>query len=273
MSIYAYKSYKNALNSKLHEKKKLFGRQFTYQNMADHCRIQKTYLSKVLSREGNLTEDQLYLACTYLSFNEEEIKFCLLLLSIEKCCIPARKSFLESQLKVFRENHLRTEESLSNEYSILANGQLIEYHTNPTLILIHIFLTIDEFSRDIQKISKSLNISIVELKTHIEKLISLGLIIEKDGRFVVIEKNLHLSKDSPVFPSYRSLMRLKALEQTERFSKSENYSFSAIISTDDDVRQKIQSEVLKLLKKAEGWVSKGKELEFLQFNIDLLKWS
>lgn len=75
MSIYKHIDYKILLKNSLETKKSSLGRAFTYESMAKACRIQKTYLSRVLNRDGDLSRDQLYRACEFLGFSAAEKEF------------------------------------------------------------------------------------------------------------------------------------------------------------------------------------------------------
>ena len=69
---YDYIDYRKLLKEALLYKKSKFGQEFSFQAMSIACRLQKTYLSKVLNHHGNLDEDQVYLACQFLGFEEDE---------------------------------------------------------------------------------------------------------------------------------------------------------------------------------------------------------
>ena len=75
MNYYEATHYKEILKENLTEKKKHISKRFTFQNMAHHCGIQKTYLSKVLGRDGNLTADQLFLASDFLGLDADQREY------------------------------------------------------------------------------------------------------------------------------------------------------------------------------------------------------
>ena len=59
--------------------------------MADHMRIQKPYISKVINNMADFSSDQLYMACDFLGFGEDEKNYMLLLLELERTTYTERK--------------------------------------------------------------------------------------------------------------------------------------------------------------------------------------
>lgn len=73
MDVFNSTDYKYFLREALHEKRRQVNASFTYERMARACGINKTYLSRVLNSEAaHLSEEQLYLAATYLGLDSEQ---------------------------------------------------------------------------------------------------------------------------------------------------------------------------------------------------------
>ncbi len=272
MHVYESADYKKILIQSLSDKKTHVSRQFTFQNMAAHCGVQKTYLSKVLNRQGHLTEDQLYLACDFLGFSEEEKRYMLLLYSWEKSQLPKRKENLKQSIQTLQNQNKKTEKRISVTSFESAEHKERDYHLDPYFILIHMFLTIRRFALDVRLVSQELSISETQLNHYLTKLEQMEIIRFHQGKYEVLKDNLHLPENSPIFTAFRTLMRLKALDQMNRVNSLDTYSFSVVFSSTPQIRQRIQSLILDMIKETQLLVSKGREEEVYQMNIDLLNW-
>jgi hypothetical protein len=271
--IYESADYKKILVQALTDKKTHVSKQFTFQNMAEHCGVQKTYLSKVLNREGHLTEDQLYLACDYLGFSEDETNYVALVYAHEKSIVPKRREILKKKIESFQNQNRKTEKRIAVTAVEDSSPHIMTYHLDPYFPLIHVFLTIRKYASDVRRISEALAISESQLNYYLTRLEQMGIVRFQAQRFEVLKDNIHLPQDSALYTAFRTRMRIKALEKMDRSPAAESYSFSVVFSSIPQVRQKIQTLILNTIKESQELVSKGKEEEIYQMNIDLLNWS
>ena len=93
------------------------------------------------------------------------------------------------------------------------------------------------------------------------------------GLRVVRLRNFHLPAESPLYRAYRLGVRVRAYERLQNSRTNDNYSFSVIFSSNEEVRAKIHKEFLKFLQRVEKWVKDGKAEEVYQMNFDLMNWS
>lgn len=272
-TIYKADDYRKALRTTVHHRKENLGRSLSFQKMAEHCRVQKTYLSKVLNQGGNLTRDQLYLACDYLSLKESETDFLMTLHELDGTYVLPRQKKLREKLEKMRAQYLKTESHIDAPVSEVKSKDLQTYYLDPLLQLIHILLTVSKYAREPKLVSKTLGIGeplvFEKLKT-LEKL----RIIESVGEgYKVLDAELHLSSDSEIFGAYRKLMRLLAINRLDHVDPKKSYSFSVIFSSNPTVRSEIQTQFLNFLNKAKKLVSGGDEREVYQMNFDLFDWT
>jgi uncharacterized protein (TIGR02147 family) len=273
MTVFKVSDYKKALKDRLERLKKQ-NKQFCYQNMANHCRIQKTYLSRVLSRDDtHLTSDQLYLALEFLGFSPIETQYIECLYDFRRSQIPKRREALQRELSQLREKHLKTETHLSVTGPEVTQEQWHNYYLNPDVQLIHMFLTIPRFARLPELIQEHLGLSSAAFRKAIETLLRLQVIdVKKDG-YEVRKNKLHLPVDSPLSLPYKQLLRMRAAEKIRSLNSQSSYNFSVIFTATPKERAAIQEEFLKFLKKAEKLVEAATPEEVYQMNFDLFEWS
>lgn len=272
MSTFSNLNYKVLLKDKIIELKRKNSLRFTFEALARACRVQKTYLSKVLNHEGNLNTDQLYRACEFLRFSQEEIDYIFLVYEYANTQIDSRKKKLHEQILVYKKKSEKTESHLPLQTQSTQTADLVTYYSDPNLILIHMFCSIRRFAEKPELIGEFLGLTKERINLRIKELTQLGF-LEKAGSGVqVLKDNTHLSKLDVMYKVYRSQMRLKALEKMNK-EESPQYSFSVVFSTDPMIRDRIQEGFMNFLKETQKLVQSGNEEEVYQMNFDLLGWS
>lgn len=249
----------------------------TFSAMAEHCRVQKTYLSKVINRDAHLNEDQLFLALDYIGLAEEERQFALILHSVERSQLASRRALLERQIALIRAKKLKTESYLDVSTQDPQQA-LTAYYLDPLYQVVHMLLTIKRFQQHPARVGEAIGLKPTVVRKYLLGLKQMGLIglSENKGSIVsakVLKDNLHLRQDSTLHPAYSARMRLKAIERMDQLEKSEAYSFSAVFSTSPKVREQIHASFVEWLQSVQKAVQKGSEDEVYQINFDLLKWS
>jgi uncharacterized protein (TIGR02147 family) len=271
--IYDYDDYRKALKEALLEKKNSLGTAFTFQNMAKACRIQKTYLSKVLNDRGDLSGDQLYLACEYLGFNGEDREFIFLIFEEARTVVQKRKSELRSQISRIRKSYIKTELHLKSSALPTDADDFSDYYLDPYAQVVHMFLTVDRFAKMAGTIAERLHITSEFLAEILTKLQRLGIVEMRAGQYYVVKDNIHLSRESTLYRPYRNLLRMKANERIDILPSERSYNFSVIFSTNPRTKQKIHAAFLEFLRVVQEMVGKTKADEVYQMNFDLFGWS
>ncbi|MGZ3768630.1 MAG: TIGR02147 family protein [Bdellovibrio sp.] len=270
MDVFSYKSYKKCLTDILLEKKKSRP-QYTFEALAKAMGVQKTYLSRVLKHKGHLSEDQLYGACNYLKTSKAEMKYLITLWRWENAIHPERNIYYDKKLAELRHQSLKTENKLDQKTKQL--DHLSEYYTDPYFPLIHMFLTVENFQKTPELLKEHLGLTKSKIYFYLDRLCDMNLIAFEDKKWKSIQESIHLPRTSHLIKSYRTLMRLKAVEKMEHLEEDEFYSFSVAFSTNPAVQKEIHSRFLKFLSDVQKLVMAEKASDVYQMNFDLLKWS
>jgi len=271
--VFEFDDYKSLLRYLLDERKRNI-KGFALHKLARACRIQKTYLSRVLNSTADLSEDQMYLASRELEMAKDEIEYLSLLHQRDRSGVKSRVDLLSKEIKQLRKNNKKSEKHIKVQplkSNLIENTSI--YYLDMNFQLVHILLTIERFVNNPSLITKILSIKKEKLQFYLDTLIELSLIEYHDGEYTVIKDSLHLSKDSPIFHTYRRLTRDHSLNKLEHLDGDDQYSFSVSFSTSPEVKNKIHQEFLEFLKKTKSWVDEGVESEVYQMNFDLFKWS
>lgn len=274
MKIYSFQTYKAILRAVMSERQKQFGARFTYEKMSQACGIQKTYLSKVLNSSAALNPDQLFAACEYLKLSADETDFVLLLRELELANNERRASRLTARLREIRRANLKTEAAITVESEKAIEVNLWEYYSNIDLQLVHMFMTVPHYAKNSKLIGPLIGIEEAQLQNILLKLVEWKILRFERGTYVAKDPRLHLSEDSPVFPIYSILNRIKTVEKLRRSSNTsaDQYFFSAVFSADTQIQDKMKQKLLTVLREFQQEVIEAKPEVVLQLNIDLFKW-
>ena len=96
MSPYVNEDYRDVLRAFFSTKKARSG---IKSHFSEALSIKTSYLSQVLSDTAHLTPEQIFLACRYFDWDEQETEYMLLCAQKDKCKDPGLKSFYLTQLR------------------------------------------------------------------------------------------------------------------------------------------------------------------------------
>ncbi len=261
--------YRENLKHYLLEKKQTFGKAFSHKGMAEHCRVQKTYLSTALGGKGHLNEDQVFLACDYLNLSDVDREEVETQHKIERSVSSSRVSLLKNKLKKLRATKEKSESHIDVQ---VADQNSEKYFFDPNTMLAHMFLTVESYRLQPKEIQKALDLSDKQFAQTCQILEELNIIKVKDGKYLVLKDDIHLPSTSPICKIHQRLMRLKSLERQAKCESSESYSLSITFSSDEGSRQWVKEEFFKFLKKVKKKVGASDEKEVYQMNFDLFPW-
>jgi transcriptional regulator with XRE-family HTH domain len=270
--IFSETDYKEILKKQIIYKKKLRPH-YTFEAVAKACGVQKTYLSRILRHKGNLSLDQIYLACDFLKFKSLEIEYTVAVYLQQICTAEKRKSFYRNRAEEIRKKALNTESKLSVKAQNPASQMLSQYYADPYYSLIHMFLTLEEYRQNPQALASVLSIDQSRVSSYLDDLESMGIIQQQGRRWKVVKNNIHLPESSPFVKAHRSLLRVKAMEKIDRLDPKDFYSFTVVFSADGVVKRQAHELFLTYLEEVQDLVNNSAETEVYQMNFDLLKWS
>ncbi len=273
MDVYLFESYKLVLKAGVDEGKLKPHQPLSFRAMAEHCRVQKTYLSKVLNRDGDLNADQLFLACDYLDLDADASEFTFLLHSLETCSIAKRKNDLIRQIQKIRSEKQRTESSTKVSQLEVDPRTLTKYYLDPMCSVVHMYLTINRYAKNPKLIAEDLGFSKAKVGQYLEILEEMKIVSLDKGVYRVVRDDIHLPKESELITGYRTMMRLKALERMNQSDAADPYSFSVIFSAGHKCRAQVQSKFMKFLTEVQELTEKTSEEAVYQMNFDLLNWT
>jgi uncharacterized protein (TIGR02147 family) len=241
--------------------------------LARAARIQPPYLTKVLKKQADLSQDQAFLIAETLQLSENEKKYFFLLVDYGKCGLDERKKQIADKIEAFREKALKIEKNVRAPKEKGDTSHTLLYHLNPLCQVVHMALTIPAFNKNPQKIAERLGISSQVLSECLTTLVNAKIIsIQSNKSIEVLKKSLHLPKSSPLFEARQTLMRCTVADSYRRGEINSDSSFQVTFSADPETAIEIRNLLNQTLRRIEALVQKSTEENIYQLSFDLFKW-
>jgi DNA-binding MarR family transcriptional regulator len=251
---------------------KVLGNKVTFQNLSDQMRIQKSYLSKVMSRNASISKDQGYLLAKFIGLKPEEVEYLFLLIDYEKCALKELRDDLLHKIKTIQISKTQSDQYLEKESNELTSADIQKYYLLPENQLIHLALSIKKYQVNIEKLRDDFNLNQESFSISLKILEQLNLIEINENEVKLLKSNLHLSPDSPFFHQWKAQMMMKSIEWVKTLETKDKYNFTVSFTSDEKTKETIRIEFLNFLKKVEKHVSKAPSESLYQLNFDLFKW-
>jgi uncharacterized protein (TIGR02147 family) len=274
VNVYKELSYRAVIREAVAERKKL-DQGVTFQNLAAHARIPKSYLSKVLGGGAELSADQMYLVCDYLRLEAEPRDYLLLLLEHDRSGVQPRKAELLRRIKAVQARHLKTQAYVSAETVESSSEGLSDYYLDPIHQIVHVATGVARFGTHLEQLADELLLTPRRLLQVMTRLEEMGF-VERDGAtgaYKTVRKNLHLSRDSKLFKAWRNQLRTMSLGRLNALEADEAYSFTAVFTGSETLKRDIQTDILGMIGGIEKKVGASPKDGAYQLAIDLFPWT
>ncbi len=224
---------------------------------------------------GQLNGDQVHAACEFLKLSPDQTEYLSQLRDWQLSRNKSRSDRIKSKLEKFKKRRLKTESSIEVDQEQNVQSHLWEYYTDIDLQLIHLFLTVPEFSENPSAIAEKIGVGESRLKSVLLKLQNWKIIRYGKGKYIAGSPKLHLSEDSAAFVTFGILNRIKTLERLRRkdSESSNEYFLSAFFSAETTFQDRFKKKLLELLKETQAQVISSEPEEIYQLNIDFFRWS
>jgi uncharacterized protein (TIGR02147 family) len=272
MSPFEFLDYRDWIREYV-EARKTATAQLSFGVLAEKTGIQRTFLSRVLKKETELSTDQVYKICEFFQLTEEKTHYLLLLTEMIRTQIPNRRKQLLEEVERQRKKYFDTSTYVDVPNMNIESGALAAYFLDPYVQLVHIFLGIKDYSRTPQLLEKILKIDKLYLEQILAKLISLDLVVKDRSQYKVIRNVFHLPKESPLCKPYLISQRSLMLGHLQRLNNdSLTYSFSATFSANEHMRNEIHTQFLLFLKEVQALCAEVQADNVYQIHFDLVPW-
>jgi uncharacterized protein (TIGR02147 family) len=273
--IFQHDDYRTYLR-KVVEQKRHIEKGFGLHSLADMARVQRPYFSKVMARNAELSQDQVYLLCSGLGLADDETRYFELLVELERTALAERRQVLSKTIESMAEEQRTTANNLSagkESLDLAPSTNLLEYYLDPLIQIVHISLFIARFSSHPRSLAEALRINPARLNGIIERLLNMGLVAYEGSRLIPKRDSLHLDKRNTLFRSWRTQIKTLSLQRLSELPLDEQVSFTTVFSADAATRRAIHTLFLEFLKSCESLVKDAPSHQTYQLSFDLFPWT
>lgn len=230
---------------------------------------QTTFISQVLNGSIDFSLEHSLGISRFLKHSQAEEEYFMLLVQLNRAGSTALKEHYQRQINDTLEKREKISERLQASETIAEQDQLI-YYSHWRYAAIHILVSIPKYQHSTKLIAETLGLTMEETRKSLDFLLKTGLVIQKDGKYLIGRTQIHISKDSPIFSKHHANWRLKSILRAEE-AHPEDLHYSAVISLSSEDLKKVKSMILELLEKSDTLIADSKEEQLACMALDLFQ--
>jgi len=263
-SIFEYKNYKQYILDWI-DKTPQQGRGMR-KLIAEAIGCQTPFITHVLSGDYHFSLEQAEALAKYLTLNESETEFFLLLIQKSRAGTKSLENYFQKQITKKCEEETRLKERLKIKDQMSIEDQMI-YYSNYQYAAIHMALLIPEL-QTVDQLHKYFNIPIQKILSILQFLLEHDLIEKKNYHYKVKKSILHLERDSPFLVSHHTQWRLKAIESIQQRNDA-NLHYSGVMSISQEDYNWVREKLAKFLEEVVDRVKDSKDETLATISFDL----
>jgi len=264
-SIYDFRDYRKYLETRLSTSGETRGFR---SKLALRLNTKPAFISQVLSGKNDFTLEHCPVINESLGHNAEESHYFILLVLFARAGSKLLEDFFKVQIDDVLEKRKNYLERIKTS-EVLSKNQEGVYYSKWYYAAIHLLTSIPEFQTK-AAIAQRINLSPTLISEAIEKLVELGLLNEKNGRFRMTNKRILLKKDSPWIQQMHTHYRLRSI-QSFNDPKKDDFHYSLGVSLSKKDYEEIRERVLQMLEELDPKMRESKEEEAYYLIIDLFQ--
>jgi len=175
-----------------------------------------SYLSQVMSGAVHLTPEHAYGMAIFWGLNTLDTEYFLLLVNQERAGSAALRQYYSGRIRGLKQDAMDLAKTVQKDSQAFTDPALTAlYFAQWHVAAIHLLLGIPGF-QDIDSIAKRLQLSEKSVLDGLNLLSRLNLAALRDGKWRLLQNDLHLPKDSPLANLAHSNWRQRALAAQQK---------------------------------------------------------
>ncbi len=236
--------------------------------MAEAIGCQPSFTSQVLNGKSHLSLEQGDRLNQFLGHSDQEAEFFLLLIQYARAGTASLREHLRRLLVRIREKRLIFKERLTDRRELEPSVQA-SYYSSWLPAAIHVMLSIPAL-RTVEALSRCLRVERASIERVLNTLAETGLAEARDGVYVPLLQNPHLSSDSPFLLQHHTNWRLQAVRAIENQRPNDlHYSSVASLSEEDFLR--FRENMTQFIQETGKMIRQSREEVVCGICIDLFK--
>lgn len=241
--LFSIASYKTVM------KRKLLGPEARGQlsRAAEFLNCQRSYLSRVIAEELQLTPDHALQLTLFWKFSVDERDYFLALVDHERAATPELRAFNQSKILDLRKKNTSIE-SRTPRKVMEVGAEQVAYFSSWTWSAIHFLTSVPELQTP-RALAERLGLREEIVLDQLHALARRNLVEEKRGRWIYKSGEFHAPKDSPLVLLHHQNWRTRAMLDAQSFDNgSLHYTNVQTMSRED--AEKIKALMLDFISES-----------------------
>jgi len=263
MRVFEFRDYKQFLRLYIREKPKK-GRGLI-KTFAAHLRIDSSQVSKILSGDKDLTEEQGLLMAKFIGLTELETEYFLALIKIERAGTKLLADHYREKRDRLKTESLNLNRRVKSD-RILSDFEKSVFYSSHLYSAIRLSTSIGN-GQTLTEIVDRFQIPREKAAGILDFLTSTSLCREENGRYRLGTQHTHVERGSPFLARHHQNWRVKGLERMESISDQE-LQFTGPVSINKKDFESIREDLVELVSKALKKVKEGEPADVACLLID-----
>lgn len=236
----------------------------SFRSLASAAQIHSSYFSRVMRSNADFSAEQLFKLAKAMQLQEHEVEYFLLLGEFSRSAHAAHKTFVRKKIQALQADHLKLSGQLQGIETVLDDQAIEIYFGDIRLAKVHMLLTIPRFKQNPQHIARRLHLSETELKSILDKLTRIGLIVWRGEAIESVKPMIHVDENHPISLSNHKNWRIDCLYQlNNQDPKPHDYHLSASFTCEEETKGKIKELLKDAIIAAQRLITQSKRSEDL----------
>lgn len=270
-NIFDFRDYRDAIIAAVESKKKTDGK-FNFKSLAAQAKIQKTYLSKVLNKNGHLSADQVFAVAEVFGWTGEEVDYVTTLMEISRSQSESRRKNLQEKAQRIVESVRGPRREISSSLRMTAEEVFEFYHT-PWLLQVCTALDIPKFAKSPQELAAWFGITEQDIESLLATLLKLKMVEKTEKGFKLLHTTIQMT-DYPLHNKVaRYSVKLQTLQRLVGDHHKEDKSMYLLFAADREAKKVIQAKLQSFQKELLEHVRDSEAQVVYQLSLDFFAWT
>lgn len=263
-SVFAFNSYKQVMASYLAGNSNRG--QMTKAAEALNC--QRSYLSRIISEELQLTPDHAFNLARFWRLKDDERDYFLALVDFERAGDPSYKDFVKSRISSLKQKYESVQER-TKRTSLSLDAHQAAYFSSWIWSAVHFLTSIPKY-QTAEKIAERIGLRIESLTPYLLALEAQGFIEKKKDLWIYRSGEFHAPKDSPLVSFLHQNWRSRAVLDSQN-STSDSIHFTQVQTLSLEDYATIKDLLMRFISESSRIAGPSKPEECIAVTCDLFK--